>query len=956
MSSLSNSSTLTNTMSGSNTLIVDSISADSADITIANIKRTTIKEAQFTDPPTLVVTQTQINTNLNNLITRNYADNIYLTASSALNTFVSLTTTESINGLKTFLQPPILDGTNITRLSKVQISGIQNIDDTSDINKPVSIATQNSLNLKANQTSISNIDNTSDINKPISTATQNALNLKSNLASPNFTGIPVSTTAALGTNTTQIATTAFVIANSGSSGSSILGTNNIFTGSNQFNQPIVTSGTGITGLTKAQVGLTNVDNTSDANKAVSTATQSALNLKANQTSISNINNTSDLQKPVSSAQQAALNLKAELSSNNRFTGSNEFTQPIVSSGTSITGLTKTQIGLSNVDNTSDINKPISTATQSALDLKANQSSISNIDNTSDVNKPVSTAQQAALDLKVNLTSNNRFTGINEFTQPIVSSGTSITGLTKTQVGLSNVDNSSDILKPISSATQSALDLKATITSVNLKANIDSQTFTGICQVPQPPANDYTSQIATTKFVIDNASGGGGSSLLSTNNTFIGTNNFTNNTQLEDVIIDRSTKVTRTYSTPSVTIPNDVSTLGTNNNILVGSVSIDDHFTDPLGLCSNGVSFSVPFSVQASFPKSATTSYTYVMSFSSLVLQVFKNGVLLLSSPNLAQATSTTAVIFGSQVGQAGPSGSINNSKIGNLQITSTSNTTSSGQAPNPTMRAFMTTSNITFNPDNSQSTTPDLYEFYINYNFIATQNGTALSSQTFTLYVNPSSTYYTQIYRLTMSAGTTVVNAYFPVTNTLINPNYRNFSNTNITTATVISSNFTSYGSQINGGYYLTGDIQTAQWVIRIIGNSELGFGRDSTNNLYATKAKIGINGAYTAVSDRNLKNDIQDLNKEHSYNRILALNPKHYRFNDSPEEFKYSRSVGFIAQEIEIEIPYCVSYISETEKTKGVAYNDVLIHLVSAFQKQTEIMNKQEERITKLEEFIKNM
>ena len=35
------------------------------------------------------------------------------------------------------------------------------------------------------------------------------------------------------------------------------------------------------GVTKAQVGLTNVDNTSDANKPVSTATQTALNLKAN---------------------------------------------------------------------------------------------------------------------------------------------------------------------------------------------------------------------------------------------------------------------------------------------------------------------------------------------------------------------------------------------------------------------------------------------------------------------------------------------------------------------------------------------------------------------------------------------------------------------------------------------------------------------------------------------------
>jgi len=40
----------------------------------------------------------------------------------------------------------------------------------------------------------------------------------------------------------------------------------------------------VSGITKAMVGLSNVDNTSDVNKPISTATQSALNLKANQNS------------------------------------------------------------------------------------------------------------------------------------------------------------------------------------------------------------------------------------------------------------------------------------------------------------------------------------------------------------------------------------------------------------------------------------------------------------------------------------------------------------------------------------------------------------------------------------------------------------------------------------------------------------------------------------------------
>lgn len=55
-----------------------------------------------------------------------------------------------------------------------------------------------------------NVDDTSDADKPVSTAQQTALDLKANLASPTLTGTPTAPTAATGTNTTQIASTAFV--------------------------------------------------------------------------------------------------------------------------------------------------------------------------------------------------------------------------------------------------------------------------------------------------------------------------------------------------------------------------------------------------------------------------------------------------------------------------------------------------------------------------------------------------------------------------------------------------------------------------------------------------------------------------------------------------------------------------------------------------------------------------
>jgi hypothetical protein len=86
------------------------------------------------------------------------------------------------------------------------------------------------------------------------------------------------------------------------------------------------SGT-VGGITKSMVGLSNVDNTSDLNKPISTATATALNLKAN------------LANPT-------------------FSGT-------------VSGITKSMVGLGNVDNTSDLNKPVSLLQQQALDQKSN---------------------------------------------------------------------------------------------------------------------------------------------------------------------------------------------------------------------------------------------------------------------------------------------------------------------------------------------------------------------------------------------------------------------------------------------------------------------------------------------------------------------------------------------------------------------------------------------------------
>ena len=60
------------------------------------------------------------------------------------------------------------------------------------------------------QVGLGNADDTSDADKPISIATQDALDRKANADNAALTGIPTAPTATVGTDTTQLATTAFV--------------------------------------------------------------------------------------------------------------------------------------------------------------------------------------------------------------------------------------------------------------------------------------------------------------------------------------------------------------------------------------------------------------------------------------------------------------------------------------------------------------------------------------------------------------------------------------------------------------------------------------------------------------------------------------------------------------------------------------------------------------------------
>ena len=302
------------------------------------------------------------------------------------------------------------------------------------------------------QVGLGNVDNTSDLDKPVSNATQELVdNTKKELED-------------------------LITSNEGGLDNHI----------KDFNNPHK--------VTKDQVGLGNVDNTSDKDKPLSDAAKEAINevktlitssgtdlsnhikdytnphrVTAEQVGLGNVNNTSDLDKPISNATQKELDkLDAKIDKINTDQGTDlsahlrDFSNPHK--------VDKAQVGLGNVDNTADLDKPISTATQKAIDdakaanntaldnhanrtdnphkVTKDQVGLGNVDNTADINKPVSVAQQNALDTlsnSLNIAINNHVGNTNNPHQ-----------VTKEQVGLGKVDNTSDLEKPISVATQNAI--------------------------------------------------------------------------------------------------------------------------------------------------------------------------------------------------------------------------------------------------------------------------------------------------------------------------------------------------------------------------------------------------------------------------------------------------------------------------------------------------------------------
>jgi hypothetical protein len=366
--------------------------------------------------------------------------------------------------------------TNVATAKSEAISAAGTAADTK-VSTAVAALTKSSVGL-------ANVDNTSDANKPVSTATQTELDLKAPKASPTFTGTVVLPAVTAGGSIVPTTDNTFDLGSPTKMWKDIyVGPGSLYVNGQKVlqdesgaivvsadineNLGLRTSGSGNIEFDPTGTGVVNIKGplVMEAGANISSADGNGINFSntVQVDSIASKSANTDLSLSGNGTGKVYLNDNAEVNGN-LVVGGN-----LTVSGTTTTVNSET---ISLADNIIDLNSNFTTGTPTE------NAGIRVVRGDSNA---VQVRWNEATD-KWEFTTNGSDYFVIAPTDSPTFTGT-VNGITKSMVGLANVDNTSDASKPVSTAQQTALDLKlASATAASTYAPIASPTFTGTVTV------------------------------------------------------------------------------------------------------------------------------------------------------------------------------------------------------------------------------------------------------------------------------------------------------------------------------------------------------------------------------------------------------------------------------------------------------------------------------------------
>lgn len=139
-----------------------------------------------------------------------------------------------------------------------------------------------------------------------------------------------------------------------------------------------------------------------------------------------------------------------------------------------------------------------------------------------------------------------------------------------------------------------------------------------------------------------------------------------------------------------------------------------------------------------------------------------------------------------------------------------------------------------------------------------------------------------------------------------------------------------------------------------IIGNGNVGIGTATPTATLTVNGSVSGTSAYQNLSDKRYKKDVLPI--QDALHKVMLLNGVTFNWDKTATDMNLDdkNHIGVLAQDIEQVLPQVVTTANDANKTKSVAYGDIVPVLIEAIKEQQAIIAALQKEVKLLKEKVK--